>query len=193
MQETGARATCMMWRFTEEKAWRLLWREGVWPSMPLKRPPNIFRVWGQWGQASSPWSFRKAPRWCGDCKGNLPHNMPYPFSEGVNTLLPTPAIPKYHNLIFFSNLLSWWWWLNIHGMLWCQHTLWNFRNLFFFSTEAFLFSFRWSQFWREVERMTNASNSKTRNCTKKASILSFHDCVLSPQCPTLRRRGKHRI
>lgn len=27
--------------------------------------------------------------------------MPYPFSEGVNTLLPTPAVPKYHNLIFF--------------------------------------------------------------------------------------------
>ena len=142
MQGTGARATCMTWRFTEEKTWRLLWREGVWPSMPLKRNPAMFRVWGQWGQASSPWSFRKAPRWRGDCKGNLPHNMPYPFSEGVNTLLPTPAIPKYHNLIFFSSLLSWWRRLNIYGMLWCQHTLWNFRNLFFFFNGNFSFFFQ---------------------------------------------------
>lgn len=63
----------------------------------------------------------------------------------------------------------------------------------FFKWKLFFFSFRWSQFWREVKRRTNASDSKTRNWTKKSSILSFHKCVQSPQHPTLRRRGKHRI
>lgn len=96
------------------------------------------------------------PRWCGNCRGNLPHNMPYPFSEGVNTLLPTPAVPKYHNLIFFSNLLSWRWWLNIHGMLWCQQTSWNFRYLFFFKWKIFSpFSFRLRNFQERLKRMVN--------------------------------------
>lgn len=56
------------------------------------------------GQVEAPQSLLKAclgPQVTWERGGNLPHNISYPFTEGVNTLLPTPAVPKYHNLIFF--------------------------------------------------------------------------------------------
>lgn len=69
----------------------------------------------------------------------------------------------------------------------------KFQKPFFFLTETFLFFFQMIPILKRGRKNDKCQYSKTRNCTRKASIPSFHDCVSSLQCPTLRRRGKHRI